>query len=893
MFFDRDETMFRRTENLFSCQSDLARIRERRVGGKAWNLFRLRALGYEMPCWCVVSSRVFETTRKPHAGSIKRILAGIDFTDQAALEEGASRIGELVLHSRFPGRFSEELDQMLEEAFSEQTFFSVRSSVVGEDSAEHSFAGQMDSFLHVPRARIPEAIRKVWASAYSGRALVYRKRKGMSLTDVSSAVIVQEMVGAVAAGVLFTRDPETRAKTSVISAGYGLGEGIVANKVSSDTYRMDRDGNVISREVTVKDHRIVSNGQEGGTRLDPVPSEMRTREVLTRVQLEQLQEISLEAESRFGAPQDIEWAFDGAGRLFILQTRPIVFTRGAARAPRSRIWDNSNIVESYPGLTLPLTFSFARGAYESTFRNAALGFLLFRRPVKKRLDIFKNMIGLLDGRVYYNLLNWYEMLSYLPGSKQHRESWDQMIGVTRKIDSPLERLAPINRLYAGFKASWKLLTVERTARKFFAGFEPVYAGVEGLDFSAATESDLAETYESFTRELAEHWHLTLDNDFSAMTYYNALEKLCERWGLNGYPNVHNDLLCGEPAIESVAPVRSLVRLAELFQSDRAYRELISENDDTSAWSEIESNAGYAPLKTALETHLKLFGDRSLEELKLEAPSFRQHPESVIGLVRNYLRLRVSVEDMERREQDIRGRAEQFVRQNLKNPLQRLFIRFVLRNARTAIASRENMRFARSRVFGVIKRLFQRIGEIFVARGLLDAASDVHYLTVEEILGFVQGAAVTQDLRALVKIRQADYAAFALRTPAERIETVGIPYGGFIAETYSPEEGTNCARGIGCSSGVAKGEARVILDPQAHMRSEERILVAKSTDPAWVFLMVSARGIVVEKGSVLSHTAIIGRELGIPTIVGVKDATRRIPDGAELSINGSTGEAWWQ
>jgi len=186
-----------------------------------------------------------------------------------------------------------------------------------------------------------------------------------------------------------------------------------------------------------------------------------------------------------------------------------------------------------------------------------------------------------------------------------------------------------------------------------------------------------------------------------------------------------------------------------------------------------------------------------------------------------------------------------------------------------------------------------MADLFVEKGLLESNADLYYLTVDEVFGFVQGTAVTKNLKALVKIRKAEYAAYAQRIPKERIQTKGIPY---LNSFYDVEPGNGNGKrlkGIGCSSGIAEGKVTVVFNPHNAIGNNNHILVARSTDPGWVFLMISSKGIVVEKGSVLSHTAIIGRELGIPTIVGVKDATRIIPDGAHIFINGSSGEIRWQ
>ena len=881
-------------KNMISFKTSLKKISKSELGGKAWNLFRLLHYGFPVPPYCVVSSCIFNEIMGAQRKAINNIVNSIDFTSQDAIERAALRIRNMIFSTGFPRHFSLELFNMVEKMFGKKALLSVRSSVIGEDSAEHSFAGQMDSFLNVSTTEVVGAIRKVWSSSFSPRALVYRKQKRIPLNDMSTAVILQEMVQSQSSGVMFTRNPESKELECVISAGFGLGEGIVTNSVETDTYRIKWHTDDISKKVRQKDYQVVLDASgQSGNRKEHVPYGMHSQQVLTDKQIRKLCDIGIKTEMRFNMPQDIEWAFDAKGRLFILQARPIVFPDNRALSDSIRIWDNSNIVESYPGLTLPLTFSFVRSGYESTFRKAAEGFVFFKKTMRKKQDFFDNMIGLLDGHVYYNLLNWYEMLSYLPGFTKHKESWDQMIGISHKVSFPQSRLSPFNSFCSSFLVISKFLKVRGTAKKFFSYFNQTYNKFKNICVSKASELELIVIYDALGKELRDKWYLTIHNDFYAMKYYDWLKKLCSKWGLERHANIHNNLLCGEHGIESIAPVRSLVRLAETLRKKPLYQKLISEEDNKIIWDNIQEEKVYAPVKEALESHLRAFGDRSLEELKLENPTFREEPASLIGLIKNYCHLGLSVESMKEKELKVRRDAEATVKKHLKNPFKRQVFWFVLRNVRRAIANRENMRFARTRLYGIVRRLFQRMGNIFAEKNLLESDSDIYYLTVDEVFGFIQGTAITQNLKALVKLRKSEYTEFARHTLKERLETTGIPYLNSLSEGKTENGMNKRLKGINCSSGTAEGSAKVVLDPRSTDGNGDYILVAKSTDPGWVFLMIGSKGIVVERGSVLSHTAIIGRELGIPTIVGVKDATRLIPDGAHMFINGSTGEIRWQ
>jgi pyruvate,water dikinase len=260
------------------------------------------------------------------------------------------------------------------------------------------------------------------------------------------------------------------------------------------------------------------------------------------------------------------------------------------------------------------------------------------------------------------------------------------------------------------------------------------------------------------------------------------------------------------------------------------------------------------------------------------------------MIRNYLRGGQNVDDMERHEQAIRAAAETRVGARLRfRPLRRAVFSFVLSTCRWGIKTRENLRLARSRSFGVVKRIYRAIGRHFTDRELIDGEDDVFFLTIEEVAATCRGNSVTRDLKALIALRKAEYERFRPRSLSPRVVTHGIVYTNRFERELANSEGEKVLHGIACSPGQITAPIKVVLTPSSDLRIDGEILVAAATDPGWVFLMVASGGLISEKGSVLSHTAIIGRELGIPTVVGVRDATARLLDGEIVELNGDAGQ----
>jgi pyruvate,water dikinase len=208
-----------------------------------------------------------------------------------------------------------------------------------------------------------------------------------------------------------------------------------------------------------------------------------------------------------------------------------------------------------------------------------------------------------------------------------------------------------------------------------------------------------------------------------------------------------------------------------------------------------------------------------------------------------------------------------------------------------VRDRENLRLERTRLFGRVRSLFVELGKRFHERRLLDDPRDVFYLHVDEVLGYVEGTATGTNLRALAALRRREFAAFATQpAPPDRFETRGIVYENDTPSTADPaaEPGGDERRGVGCCPGRVRGRARVVRDPHGAVLETGDILVAERTDPSWILLFPLAAGLVVERGSLLSHSAIVAREMGIPAVVSLSGATGWIRDGDEVELDGASG-----
>jgi len=873
------------------------------AGGKGWNLLRLRALGFPVPPFVILSADMFATCAAGFREEMTALLRGLRIDEPDGIARAAAELRAHIMALPLPAEIIRDIYSAFDTVVEKNGSVSVRSSVAGEDGVRHSFAGQMDTVLNVARASVTHALRRVWASAFSRRALTYRLHAGLPLLDIRIAVVLQRMLRAEASGVLFTRHPVTAVKECFVIAGYGLGEGVVSDLVETDSYRCPVSGTVVDATLARKTRamRFEEFGRDG-LRIMAVPQDMQDVSVLRDGEVLQLRDWGMRLESEFGLPVDVEWARAADGMLFLLQARPVT-ANGTNEAP-PQVWDNANIVESYPGMTSPLTFSVIREAYTRAFRGAMRGFLLREAPLRRIEGALSSLLGHQHGRVYYNLRNWYAMLSVLPGIRRNRRAWDQMIGIAHAIDLPSVPVSILDRVGTGIKCAWRLLHIRRNARHFHEGFTRACERWSAMDIVSADAPALRRQYAMIAEEATLLWPRTLYNDFAAMTWYDLLKRCCSRKHFD--EGLHNRLLCAEPGIESVQPVRALVRMAESIRADAALSRLFRRGGSDAAILETaRRDPSCAVLSAFLDDYIARFGDRGFEELKLESSTYRQRPTALIGMLRGYVHSGLTCAAMEREEQRTRTAAEAELRRAVRNPFARIVTRIVLNRARAAVAARENMRFSRSRLYGLLRRIFQRYGELLANTRVINDAEDVFFLEMEEVFAAAEKRLTPAEARSIVARRRQRQESDVRMTLPSRFLRRGdsgpvltpetgtathAPASGIAAPGDAPD--AYILRGTGCSAGTVTAPCMIVRDPRQAGDVRGRILVARSTDPGWVFLMISAAGLIVEQGSVLSHTAIIGRELGIPTIVAAKDAMQLLDGAASVTINGSTGEIRW-
>jgi rifampicin phosphotransferase len=842
------------------------------IGGKARSLMQLAALGIPTAPFVVIPDTWFEVT----------------FGKQLLDNQGAPQFGDLKL--------PDELLAEIRSSFDENTrFYAVRSSYRDEDSDQFSFAGQFRTRLFVPLTELAAAIADVWSSVASAHVVTYQREHGLKPQHFLS-VIVQEMLDPKVSGVAFSLNPLTgHRKQKVINAVYGLGEGLVSGDLSADQFVVT-DGQV-EAQIASKTHAFIFDETTGnGLKKQEIAPAKQNLPCLADAQVLEVCQRVDQLKNHFGKHQDVEFAYC-ASKLYILQSRPVTTLRHLPDTHGQYIvWDNSNIIESYPGLTSPLTFTYIIQLYERAYRQFVALMGVPNQEIEANAEHFANMLGLLNGRVYYNLRSWYKMISMLPGYSFNARFMEQMMGVKERFDieeadrrSKFRDFLRIANMVVSILRN--LFTLEAQKRDFMQQFDAMQASIHTIDPESVSADQIVRLYKKQETLLLKIWKAPLVNDFFAMIYFGLLKK--KMVGLFGEgTNIHNDLLIGENTIVTTKPAELITNMVNAIYASEELVALFKHPDKRHILSQINTQQEFLALRQDMEAYIAQFGDRTVGELKLETKTYKQYPELFIDVLQSYI-----LNDRKPHSFDFRtgpsarmAAEEQIWGKMSGKPIARMVLKHIIKRTRQLVSGRENLRLYRTKAFGDARAAFFKIGQIFYSEGLLNEPEDVFMFTKDELFTYIQGTSVNYDLKALAAQRKMQYADFEKQPmQSERIKTYGIVYqGNSFLQGKSISEQPDGLRGIGCCKGVVSGKVKIVSKPEDAFDMDGDILVTTTTDPGWVTIFPSISGILVERGSLLSHAAIVSREMGIPCIVGIPGLTAKLKPGDFIEMDGEKG-----
>ena len=863
-------------------------------------------------------ARAFEVLLS-HAGldrRIQEIVETIDFTDLEAVENESAQIRDLIVESPVP----EQIESEIVRAYStiiktagENDLVAVRSSVGTKDLASTSFPGQMDTYHNIRgEEELLGKVKECWASVFSYAAMVNRHVRGLAHSDVFIAPLVQLMVPADSAGVIFTANPlNDRPDQMVINSCFGLGEGVVSGELGCDHFVVDRDSlEILEEEIGEKAFRIELDLGEGhGNRRVPLPEEEGRLPSLSGDQISTLVRMARRIEELYSSPQDIEWAFRG-GKLYILQSRKITAPGAGGRVeaeppgewvsefdstvdPDYPEYTLANISEVMPGVLTPLSITSGIGYLDWGFveTNTAFGLM---RGINPRSEY--TFLGVFYGRAHLNASVLNAITSRLPGATSQEferlTPEEEEMRMTEKFRVTPESLL----ILAGAVVSLisKMINTPRRAAAAKRSLEEKTAEFGRYDFEKIPYLELLEYMKRSRGESVRIFPLHITASQLAVVFFDSLRKTTVRWLDDREGLLASRLVTGLHNLESALPSTHIWDLSRMVKRSPELERIFTENKPEEILEVLRADRSPQSKEflAALDSFLEKFGFRSVFEAEMMLPSWKEDPSYVFAMVRNYLDTddEASPRNLARRQERERKEALAEAMEGLSVP-RRLLLRSLVKRAQKYIGLREYTKAILTQGIAEVKRQTHTLSRRFTADGFTSEPSDIFFLAREELEVILGGAGDDIPVEELVARRRREH---------ERNLTVVLPeFSTGRPRPLSPGElelelegDFEVLRGLSVSPGKVTGKARVITDPRrnAEIRPGE-ILVAPVTDAAWTPLFVTAGAIVVDVGGPLSHGSIVAREYGIPGVLSVRLATRLIKTGQVITVDGDHGRVY--
>ncbi len=879
---------------------------KKEAGGKGFNLYRLTNAGVSVPAWEVLGKRYFERFLESNklTEKIDDYVAALEAKKMTARECSAA-VSSLIVNGNIDHETAGFIRQSYAGLCKEESvqMISVRSSAADEDGGSHSFAGQLSSYLYVSSAEDAiERVKQCWASGFTERGIAYRVQNSLDLKSIRVAVVLQAMIDPEKSGVGFSVDPTVAgSQEMLVSSVYGVGEGIVSGELDGDSYWISKDTLSCRKEhIVTKEHKFIK-ASSGDCKQELVPVELQSVSSLSSDELAQVASTLKNIEQLYRYPQDVEWAIRNA-KLYILQTRPIT-TIKENQTGYLNLWDNSNIVESYGGLTSPLSFTFALKNYKNVYIQFCEILSVPSKLVKEMESYLGFMLGSFNGRVFYNLYNWYKLVGVLPGFKQNKQFMETMMGVGQELSPEVtKRVSPhpswdtvwgkFRKFKTGVAFVYYHFFIQSIVDRFLRDFRVEYDKFRKLNYETMSSDEIFAKYLEMDRVMLLRWKAPIINDFLCMVHFGMLKKLTNKWLGRLDTNIQNDLLAGEGNLESAEPTKTMIRMAGEITANPELEKIFA-SEPAGDLYEVLSQSQHTDFFAQVEGYLDRFGFRCMNEMKLEEFDLSSDPKFLFVCIKNFLKAGITdLEEYEQREKKLRKKAEIAIGKELRGWKSWVY-KFSLKHARKAVKNRENTRFSRTRAYGVARSMFRNMGAKFAQMGALDDGEDIFYLELGEIVGVHNGTLTCQNLKALAELRKREYRSYEDLEPKIRFQTRGPVYWRNqyldVPEVPKMEEGADYdLKGLACCPGVVEGTVKVVHSPADDMSMNGEILVAKRTDPGWVPLFPSASALLVERGSLLSHSAIVAREMGIPAVVGIAGLLTTLKSGMRVRMDGTAG-----
>ncbi len=841
------------------------------VGGKGAHLGALsRIAGIRVPAGFCVTTDAFRRimAEAPSIDDQLERLSRLKPDDREAIRTLSAAIRRTLAGIAIPDDLAAAISRPLAR-LGEQVAYAVRSSATAEDLPTASFAGQQDTYLNVAgSAEILRRVSRCWASLFTERAVTYRLRNGIDGRKVHMAVVVQRMVFPQVSGILFTADPVTgNRKVASVEASFGLGEALVSGLVNADVYTV-RDGQVVARAIGTKRLAILA-APTGGTREQAIAPERQGQPALTDEQVVRLAELGRRIEAHFGRPQDIEWCLVDDD-FQIVQSRPIttLFPIPPSGDGENHVYVSVGHQQMMTDPMKPLGLSVwqlttPRPMAEAGGRLFVDVTQILAAPASRASLI--QTLGKSDPLIGDALRTIVEREGFLPSLPDEGPAW-----APPGSDAP----APIETDPA---------VVAELIERSQASIEALKRDICGKSGSALLDFILTDIP---ARRRVQFDPRSMQVIMAGMEATWWLNDQLEAW--LGEKNAADTLAQSVP--NNVTSEMGLA-LLDVADAIRPYPEVVAfleQVEDEGFLDELPRLAGGREARDAIRAWLDKYGMRGVGEIDITRPRWSERPTTLVPMILGNIRNFAPGASERRFEQ---GRQEAWKKeQELLERLRALpdgvrkaeETKRMIDRVRTFSGYREYPKYGMISRYFVYKQALLEEAERLVQARVLREAEDIFYLRFEELQDVVRTNQVDDQL---IRQRKEALRSYGALTPPRALTSDGEAIAGAYRRA---DRQVGALVGLPVSAGTIEGRARVILDMAEADLEAGDILVTAYTDPSWTPLFVAIAGLVTEVGGLMTHGAVIAREYGLPTVVGVEGATRLIRDGQRIRVHGTDG-----
>ncbi|MHC6180106.1 phosphoenolpyruvate synthase [Clostridium sp. JNZ X4-2] len=860
------------------------------VGGKGANLGELsRIEGIQVPeGFCITTEAYREIIgNNKEFNLLLDELSLLKAEDREDIGEISAKIRRAIEGTAIPQSMDNEITRYLEQ-LGEKSAYAVRSSATAEDLPGASFAGQQDTYLNIiGKEAVLKYISKCWASLFTERAVIYRIQNGFDHCKVYLSVVIQKMVFPEAAGIMFTADPITMNRKVVsMDASFGLGEALVSGLVNADNYKV-REGSIVDKKISTKKLAVYAL-KEGGTEERKLDAEHQNMQTLTDQQILELEKTGRRIEAYFRKPQDIEWCLY-EHKIFILQSRPIttLYPVPEVKDGKNHVYMSFGHQQMMTDAMKPLGLSFFQLEFEEEPEDNSMKTLLIQAGGRFFMDLSQDLSSPLGRRIALIAMGKIDPL------------------VLKAIRNLMKRKKFMKLLAHGGKGFFSMGTGYFTWA-LPVQFIKIYHSGDGAIVKALMSKNEAsivdlrqkiaklseeELFDFIIKDLKLLKKAMCDSQGMAAIYVGVyaiswINKKMKKW--LGEKSAADSLSKSAPNNVTSEMGLELLDVADVVRKYPAVLEYLGHANNDTFFEDLAELEGGSAVSRSIGAYLEKYGMRCSGEIDITRTRFSEQPTALIPMILNNIknfepgahkdRLEQGLLEAKQKEQDLLSRLKQLSggKQKFKKTKK------MIDRLRNFAGYREYPKYIMVEHYWIIKQALMKEAVKLVQKGIIQEKEDIYYLSFEEFREAVRTSRLDY---SIIRLRKEEYKVYEKLTPPRIMTSEGEVIFGEYDNDNIPE---GALAGIPASSGIIEGRARVVLKMEEAHIEEGDILVTAFTDPSWTPMFVSIKGLVTEVGGMMTHGSVIAREYGLPAVVGVENATRRIQDGQRIRINGTDG-----